>query len=185
MFKGVSALSRGVQKQKNGKTSIHFNGDSTNTELLFQTIHSVNQLSVYGAVINSAWQMKKSDGPIYLWTRTCWYHLKKYNSWYLFRQWHLATGSEKTFGASKRWPAEFSSHSYVKKLTSRVVWQPGRSIKLDLTEKTVGRPLLLSAGDTHFPDLFLDPKLWQRFLEEQRLDQFLKFESWKIWKNMG
>ena len=27
----------GVLKQKKGKTSIHFNGDSMNTELLFQT----------------------------------------------------------------------------------------------------------------------------------------------------
>ena len=30
--------------------TMHFNGDSMNTELLFQTIHSVNQLSIYGAV---------------------------------------------------------------------------------------------------------------------------------------
>ena len=30
-----------ILKQKRGKTSIHFNGDSMNTELLFQTIHSV------------------------------------------------------------------------------------------------------------------------------------------------
>ena len=52
VFKGVSALSRGVLKQKKGKTSIHFNGDSMNTELLFHTVHSVNQLSVHGAVAN-------------------------------------------------------------------------------------------------------------------------------------
>ena len=32
--------------------NIHFNGDSMNTELLFQTVHSVNQVSVYGAVTN-------------------------------------------------------------------------------------------------------------------------------------
>ena len=44
VFKSISALSRGILKQMNGKTSI--------TELLFQTIHSVNQLSVYGAVAN-------------------------------------------------------------------------------------------------------------------------------------
>ena len=50
VFKSISALSRGILKQKKGETSIHFKGDSMNTELLFQTIHSVNQLSVYGAV---------------------------------------------------------------------------------------------------------------------------------------
>ena len=44
VFKSISALSRGIGKQKKGKTSICFNGDSMNTELLFQTIHSVNQL---------------------------------------------------------------------------------------------------------------------------------------------
>ena len=52
LFKSISALSRGILKQKNGKSSFHFNGDSMNTELLFQSIHSVNQLSAYGAVAN-------------------------------------------------------------------------------------------------------------------------------------
>ena len=46
VFKSISALSRGILKQKKGITSIHFNGDSMNTELLFGTIHSVNQLTV-------------------------------------------------------------------------------------------------------------------------------------------
>ena len=52
MFKGISALSRGILKTKKGKSTIHFNGYSTNTALLFQTIHSVIQLSIYGAVAN-------------------------------------------------------------------------------------------------------------------------------------
>ena len=52
VFKSISALSRGILKHKKGKSTIHFNGDSTNTELLFQTIHSVNQLSIHGAVAN-------------------------------------------------------------------------------------------------------------------------------------
>ena len=35
---------------------------------------------------------------MYLWTTRCRqvYNRKKYNSWYLFRPWHLATGCEKT-----------------------------------------------------------------------------------------
>ena len=36
----IFAWSRGVLKQKQGKTSIHFNSDSMNTELLFQTVSS-------------------------------------------------------------------------------------------------------------------------------------------------
>ena len=44
-------MSRGILKKKKGHETIHFNGDSTNTELLFQTINSVNHLSIiYGAV---------------------------------------------------------------------------------------------------------------------------------------
>ena len=40
VFKSISALSRGILKEMKGKSTIHFNGDSTNTELLFQTINS-------------------------------------------------------------------------------------------------------------------------------------------------
>ena len=82
---------------------------------------------------------KKKDDPICLWTRRCWrvYHLKKYNSWHLLRHWHLVTGCEKTFWASKHCPVEVSSRSYVTKLTSNIVWQPGRSAKLDVTGTTV------------------------------------------------
>ena len=36
VFKSTSALSRGILKRKKGFETIHFNGDSSNTELLFQ-----------------------------------------------------------------------------------------------------------------------------------------------------
>ena len=52
VFKSISALSRGILKKKKGGDTINLNGDSPNTELLFHTIHSVNQLSIYGAVAN-------------------------------------------------------------------------------------------------------------------------------------
>ena len=35
VLKSISALSPGILKQKKGKSTIHFNGDSTNTEVLF------------------------------------------------------------------------------------------------------------------------------------------------------
>ena len=50
IFTSISALSRGILKQKRGKSTIHFNGDSVKTQLLFQTVHSVNQISVNAAV---------------------------------------------------------------------------------------------------------------------------------------
>ena len=39
-------------EKKNNRDTIHFNADASNTELLFRIIHSVNQLSIYGAVSN-------------------------------------------------------------------------------------------------------------------------------------
>ena len=49
-IKSTSALSRGILKRKKGFETLQFNGDSSHTGLLFQTIRSVNQLSIYGAV---------------------------------------------------------------------------------------------------------------------------------------
>ena len=48
-------------KQKKGRSTIHFNGDSMNTELLFQTMHSVNQLSVYGVVANWCYKFGSTE----------------------------------------------------------------------------------------------------------------------------
>ena len=56
VFKTTSASSCGILKQKKGRCTIHFKGDSMNTELLLQTIHSVNHLSVCGAVANWCYQ---------------------------------------------------------------------------------------------------------------------------------
>ena len=60
IFISTSALSRGVLKRRNGKSTIHFNEGSASTELLFETTHSVNQISFFlrpwriGAA-NSVW----------------------------------------------------------------------------------------------------------------------------------
>ena len=53
VFKGISALNRGILKRKVGRCTKLFNADSSNTELLFRTTHSANQPSIYGAV--SSW----------------------------------------------------------------------------------------------------------------------------------
>ena len=52
VFKSNSALSREILKQKKDRSIIHFNRDSMNTELLFQTIHFVIQLRMYRALTN-------------------------------------------------------------------------------------------------------------------------------------
>ena len=51
-YSRVSALSRGILKKKEWQRHQHFNADASNTELLFRIIHSVNQLSIHGAVSN-------------------------------------------------------------------------------------------------------------------------------------
>ena len=45
-------MSRGILKRKQNRDTIHFNAESSNTELLLRIIHSANQLSIYGAVSN-------------------------------------------------------------------------------------------------------------------------------------
>ena len=51
VFRATSPLSRGTVKSKGGgKLSIHFCGDGDAIEIVFRTIISVNQLSIYGAV---------------------------------------------------------------------------------------------------------------------------------------
>ena len=52
VFKGISALTRGIMRRKKSKDTIHYNGESSNVELLYRIIHSVNQLCVYGPVTN-------------------------------------------------------------------------------------------------------------------------------------
>ena len=50
-FRGTSALERGELRSKvSGKKSIHFSGSTQYNELLFDTVISVNQFSIYGAV---------------------------------------------------------------------------------------------------------------------------------------
>ena len=50
IFKGISALSRGILKRKHNRDTVHFNADSSNSELLFRIIRSATELSIYGAV---------------------------------------------------------------------------------------------------------------------------------------
>ena len=50
VFKSVSPLARGILRRKNNKETIHFIADASNTKLFYRTIHSANQLSIYGEV---------------------------------------------------------------------------------------------------------------------------------------
>ena len=52
IFRGTSALNRGLLKRKGGRYTIHFNAEVSSADLFFRTIHSANQLSIYGAVVS-------------------------------------------------------------------------------------------------------------------------------------
>ena len=49
VFRGISALNRGTEKKNEDVQVIHFTSESPNAELLFRTIQSANQFSIYGA----------------------------------------------------------------------------------------------------------------------------------------
>ena len=67
-----------------------------------------------------------------------------------------------------------STHSYVKKLTSNMVFQTGWSFKLDLTR--TGSIVPLCQENTHFLELILNHNSLQQFLEV-RIVKFLQ-EYW-------
>ena len=48
--RGISALTRRTLQRKEGRNTVHFTADSENIELILSTIHSANQLGIYGAV---------------------------------------------------------------------------------------------------------------------------------------
>ena len=62
IFTATSALGRGILKQGKGKSTIHFNGEFMKTELLFQTILSVNQPSIYAVVTKWCQQFGLEEG---------------------------------------------------------------------------------------------------------------------------
>ena len=52
ILRTISLLNRGFLKRKGGKSTVHFTAEIPNAELLFHSIHTANQLSIYGAVSN-------------------------------------------------------------------------------------------------------------------------------------
>ena len=63
IFTATSALSRKNLKQRKGRITIHFNGEFMNTEIVLQTIHSLNQASIYAVVTNWCYKfvLKKEE----------------------------------------------------------------------------------------------------------------------------
>ena len=191
VFKSISSLSRGILKQKKGKTSIHFNGDSMNTELLFQTFESVNQRSVHGAVTDWCYQFGSTEEEKG-WASTSVDNkiltkLKPQEEQLLVSPPIRAIGNrmqERVLGFDElAGKIQLTQSCEKKKLISYILMQPGNSTKFDQMG-TDGEHLHLSAENTRFLDTILKPKLWQLFLKAQSLDWFWKFKLWKFIADM-
>ena len=50
VFKSIKCFESWNSEKENNRDTIHFTADASNTELLHRSIHSANQLSIYGAV---------------------------------------------------------------------------------------------------------------------------------------
>ena len=105
IFTSTSALSRGILKRRGWKSTIHFNGDAVNTELLFQTVLSVNQISTYAAVTGWCYQFSLTKG--------------KRTSRYFCGQWIFDHGGKRRSGnvdiSSERctWKQDASRHEFL------------------------------------------------------------------------
>ena len=160
VFKSTSASSREILKQMKGRRTIHFNGDSMNTELLFQTVHSVNQLSVYGAVTNWCYQfgLKEEEKgrvgiPVDKKVLTMVepqevqlllsFPTQAFGNRMLWRCW-----------ASKHWKRRYSWHNYVAEPSSDVLWKLGIITQFDRMMTMDGEQLLFCAENIRV----LDPK---------------------------
>ena len=67
VFRGTIALERErreLRSKESGMKSTHFNGSNQNIELLLQTVISVNQLSIYGAVADMIEELPVGQRPV-------------------------------------------------------------------------------------------------------------------------
>ena len=53
IFRGITALNRGILKRNSGRSMVHFTAESSDIELLFRRIYSAKQLSIDGTL--SSW----------------------------------------------------------------------------------------------------------------------------------
>ena len=61
VFQGISPLGRGILKRENNRNTVDFNGEYDNIDLLYRTVHSANQLCIYGAVTKWCGKQSRAD----------------------------------------------------------------------------------------------------------------------------
>ena len=186
VFNSISALSRGILKKKNNRDTIHFSAHASNTELLFRIIHSVNQLSIYGAVSNWCEQFglieeeKRQEKHNESVTRGVLTSVKSQEVKHLVSSPWLECGNSlreifqdfESLSETIRFTRVCEGASFVHRVSA------GMSNKSDLTRTTDHSIVCTFQRKTH------DTESLQQFLEEQLLDQSLEFRSWKFVTNV-
>ena len=160
-------------------------------QLLFQTVHSVNQLSSHGAVAKWCHQFcltEEGKGRVTLSMDNKMLTSVPPEDVQLLVS-HPTLAPENRMRENVLSFEALSSRIQLTQLCGKAYFQyretaGKKNKKIDLTGTTVGELSLLHAGNTHFPDLLLNSK-WQPFPKAQSLDQFWKFASWKFLMNMG
>ena len=144
-------------RQKKAKSTIHFNIDSMNTELLFQTIHFVNQLTIYGAVANWCHQFglteeEKGRANFSVDDKTL-TSLQREEVQLLVSLTTMTPGNRMRENVLSF--EALASRIQLTQLCERAFFQYRVT---DLMGATDGEQSLLCAGNTHFLDLFRNPK---------------------------
>ena len=181
VFKSTSVLSRGILKQKKGRCTIHFSGDSMNTELLFQTVHSVSQFSLYSAVANWCYQFAFTEGEKgrvgslvdnKILTMVEPEEVEPSVSPPIQAPGKRMQGGALSFQTLEK---KIQLAQLCEKPSSNILWSLGRRTKFDQMGTTDGEQLLLCVENSQVLDLVQKPKLWQLFLKAPLLDQSWKF----------
>ena len=181
VLKSTSVLSRGILRRKKGRRTIHFNGDSMNTELLFQTIHFVNQRSIHEAVTNWCFQLgltQEEKGRVGIPVD------KKILTMVEPEEVELLVPPPAQARGNRMQGSALSFRALGKKIQLTHLWEKaffqhlvlaGIITKFDRMRTTDEEQLLLIAENIRVLDLIRKPKPWQLFPKAQTLDQFWKF----------
>ena len=193
VFKSISAMSRGFLEQKKGESTIHFNGDSMDTELLLQTINSFCKSA----------QCLRSNDELVSSTRND--RERKGTSQFLCGQQDVdkfENGRNATLGVSSdnsNWKQDASQRVELRSTDKQntvhiIVRKNFLTIQSDYwenvqrstrTRTTVEERSLFYVWNTPFFDLFLNPRLCQSFPKAQLLDKLWMLELRKFLMNVG
>ena len=175
IFTATGALSRGMLKQRKGKSTIHF----VNTELLSQTIYSVNQVSVYAGVSNWCYKfaLKEEESNTFL-------HPWIIELWLLWKpkvQKNLMMQSEAKFRVLEK-------KVHMTQLCEKPLFQylvtAGSRYQVRPDGEDGWWQITSMQRICYCSRVFAQAKYWELFQQAQLSDRLLRFFLWKFLTNM-